>query len=68
MVIKRTDSIHGGMDMNDYQKGYKAALEDVLDHLSLIGGPDMELLIKQIRYKMAKGIDYDYPIFPEDIT
>ena len=54
--------------MNDYQKGYRAALEDVLDHLRLIGGPDMELLIEQIRYKMAKGIDYDYPIFPEDIT
>jgi len=55
--------------MNDYSeaeslaygKGYKAALEDVLDHLMLIGGPEMELLIKQIRYKVAKGVDYDYP-------
>jgi len=47
--------------MDDYSKGYKAALRDVLDHLMLIGGPEMELLIKQIRYKVAKGIDYDYP-------
>ena len=48
--------------MDDYSKGYKAALEDVLDHLMLIGGPEMELLIQQIRYKVAKGVDYDYPM------
>jgi hypothetical protein len=47
--------------MDDYQKGYKAALEDVMDHLRLIGGPEIELLIQQIRYKTAKGVDYDYP-------
>jgi len=47
--------------MDDYTKGYRAALKDVLDYLQLIGGPDMEKLIKQIRYKTAKGIDFDYP-------
>ena len=44
-----------------YDKGYRAALKDVLDYLELIGGPDMEQLIKQIRYKTAKGVDFDYP-------
>jgi hypothetical protein len=51
--------------MSDYTKGYRAALKDVLDHLRLIGGPDMEVLINSIRYATAKGVTLDYPNDPE---
>jgi len=48
--------------MNDYSKGYKDALKDVLEHLRLIGGPEMDLLINSIRYATTKGVDFDYTI------
>ena len=48
--------------MNDYSRGYRDALKDVLEHLRLIGGPEMDLLINSIRYATAKGIDFDYTI------
>ena len=51
--------------MSDYDKGYKDALKDVLDHLRLIGGPEMGALINSIRYATAKGVALDYPNDPE---
>jgi hypothetical protein len=48
-----------------YTQGYKNALKDVLDHLRLIGGPEMEVLINSIRYATAKGVALDYPNDPE---
>ena len=51
--------------MDDYTKGYRDALKDILDHLRLIGGPEMEVLINSIRYATAKGVALDYPNDPE---
>ena len=48
-----------------YTQGYKDALAGVLDHLRLIGGPDMGALINSIRYATAKGVSLDYPNDPE---
>ena len=51
--------------MSEYDKGYRDALKDILDHLRLIGGPEMEVLINSIRYATAKGVALDYPNDPE---
>ena len=47
--------------MDDYQKGYKEAVDDVMDYLELWGGQEMLDFKNSLKYKLAKGIDYDYP-------
>ena len=51
--------------MNDYDRGYRDAIKDVLDKLRLIGGQEMWVLENAIRYMTAKGVALDYPNDPE---
>lgn len=48
--------------MNDYDRGYKDAVDAILGYLDLWGGQEMMDLKNSIKYMMAKGTDYDYPM------
>ena len=47
--------------MNDYDRGYKDAVDAILNYLDLWGGQEVLDIKSSIKYMMAKGIDYDYP-------
>jgi len=45
-----------------YSRGYKDAVDAILGYLDLYGGQEMLNLKASIKYLMAKGVDYDYPM------